>query len=88
MPVLRLGLMLAVLGCVYVAFASWSAGYPPEVALLRGIVAFMAFGFLGYIGELALATAPPRVRARSRVAPGDNATAADDDEGGGRAQAA
>lgn len=60
MPVLRFGLLLAALGFLYVSWASWSAGYWPEVALLRGLVAFMAVSLLAYVGELVVATAPPR----------------------------
>lgn len=68
MPVLRLGLVFAVLGCAYVAWASWAAGYPPEVALVRGMIAFMAFSLVAYIGELVIATAPPARKAATPAA--------------------
>lgn len=61
MPVFRFGLSLAAFGFLYVSWASWSAGYWPEVALLRGLIAFMAVSLLAYAGELIVATAPPPV---------------------------
>lgn len=60
MPMLTLGLTAAGAAFLYVSWASWSAGYPPEVALLRGLVGFMATALVGYTGELIVATAPPR----------------------------
>lgn len=60
MPMLTLGLTAAGLAFLYVSWASWSAGYPPEVALLRGLVGFMAAALVGYAGEFIVATAPPR----------------------------
>ena len=60
MPVLTLGLVGAGLAFLYVSWASWSAGYPPEVALLRGFVGFMATALVGYTGELIVATATAR----------------------------
>ncbi len=59
MPVLTLGLAAAGIAFLYVSWASWSAGYPPEVALLRGLVGFMATALVGYVGEFIVATAPP-----------------------------
>ena len=59
MPVLTLGLAGAGIAFLYVSWASWSAGYPPEVALLRGLVGFMATALVGYAGEFIVATAPP-----------------------------
>ena len=38
---------------------SWNAGYGPEIAVLRGLLAFMAVSLIGYVGELIVATAPP-----------------------------
>ena len=63
MEVLRIGLILGALAFLYVSWASWDAGYPPEVAALRGGVAFMAVTIVGYLGELVVASAPPRGRA-------------------------
>ncbi len=58
MVILRVGLVVGALAFLYVAWASWSAGYPPEVASVRGIVAFIAVVIVGYVGELIVATAP------------------------------
>ena len=84
MLVLQLGLYLAAAAWAWIAWASWSAGYPPEVALLRGMVAFGAVSLLAYVAELIVATAPPHTSATS--APGVEALepgAADDlDEDG------
>jgi hypothetical protein len=44
------------------ALATWlslGAGYPMEVAAVRGLLAFMAVGFVAYIAELVVMTAPP-----------------------------
>lgn len=58
MGVLRLGLIVAALAFVYVTWASWAAGYYPEIAMFRGLLAFMAVSFIGYLGELVVATTP------------------------------
>ncbi len=58
MGVLRLGLIVAGVASVYVAWASWAAGYYPEIAMFRGLLAFMAVSFIGYLGELVVATTP------------------------------
>ena len=52
MYLLKFALLIGAGACVYVAWASWSAGYPPEIALTRGVIAFMAFSLLGFVGEL------------------------------------
>ncbi len=59
MGVLRLGLIISAFAFVYVTWASWVAGYYPEIAMFRGLLAFMAVGFIGYLGELVVATMPP-----------------------------
>ena len=59
MPILRLGLVLGTLAFLYVAWASFRAGYPVETALVRGGLSFMALSFVAYLGELVVATAPP-----------------------------
>jgi hypothetical protein len=64
MPVLRIGLLLGALGFLYVSWASYDAGFPVEVALVRGVLSFMAVGFVAYLGELVVATAPPRPAAQ------------------------
>ncbi len=59
MPVLQLALAFAGVAFLYVSWASWAAGYGPDVAVLRGLIGFMAVSLVGYIGELIIATAPP-----------------------------
>ena len=59
MPILRIGLVGGALCCLYVTWASWSAGFLVEAALLRGLLAFIAMSFVAYLGELVVATAPP-----------------------------
>lgn len=58
MYVLRLALIGAALACAYVGWASWSAGYTPEVAMVRALVAFMVVSFVGYLAELVVAGQP------------------------------
>ena len=58
MAILQLGLIVGALCFLYVVWASWSAGYPPEVASLRGVVAFGAVAIVAYVGELIVVTAP------------------------------
>ena len=59
MLVMRLGLLIAAAGFVGATVASMQAGYPPEQALVRGLLSFMALSFVGYLGELVVVTAPP-----------------------------
>ncbi len=68
MPVLQLGLTFAGVAFLYVSWASWAAGYGPDVAVLRGLIAFMAVSLVGYIGELIIATAPPSAQQLSEQA--------------------
>lgn len=67
MLVLRAGLYVAGVGALFTAWASLGAGYPAEVAILRGLVAFMAMSVLGYAGEIVVATAPPARRREATV---------------------
>ena len=53
---LRLGLTVAAMGFLIVTIASSRAGYPMEIALVRGLLAFMALSFVAYLGELVIAT--------------------------------
>ncbi len=62
MPMLKLALISGACACLYVAWASWAAGYPPEIALTRGVIAFMAVSLLGFIGELTASRARPTTR--------------------------
>jgi hypothetical protein len=57
---MRLGLQAAALVCVAASVASWAAGYPLDVAMLRGLIAGVAVGLVGYAAELVVATAPAR----------------------------
>lgn len=59
MAVLRVGLAIAGLGFLIATVASFRAGYPLEMALVRGLLSFMALSFVAYLGELVVATTPP-----------------------------
>lgn len=63
MEILRLGLIGGSLAFLFVGWASWSAGFPVEVAAARGTVAFMGVSFIAYLGELVIATAPAATEA-------------------------
>lgn len=78
MAVLKLGLVLAGLAFAWVSWASWSAGYTPEIALLRGLLAFCAASVVGYVGALIVATAPPRGVAGGAAPPAGNSATAPD----------
>ncbi len=63
MILLRMGLYLSVAMASMATWLSWQAGYPMEVAFVRGVVAFMAVSFVAYLAELVVITAPiPRGR--------------------------
>ncbi len=55
MLVFKLALLAGACACVAVAGASWNAGYPPEVALTRGVVGFVGMCALGFLGQLTAA---------------------------------
>lgn len=57
MLVFKLALLAGACACVAVAGASWNAGYPPEVALTRGVFAFVAMCVLGFLGQLTVSRA-------------------------------
>lgn len=63
MAVMHLGLAISGIAFLYVGWASWSAGYTPEVAAVRALVAFMAVNFVAYIGQLIVVTQPPKPEA-------------------------
>jgi hypothetical protein len=67
MPMLTLALFSGAGAFVYVAWGSWVGGYPPELALLRGVGGFMAMSFLGFIAELTVATVRPEASAAPEV---------------------
>jgi hypothetical protein len=81
--VLSIGLRLAALGFLAATLLSIQAGFPPDMALLRGSLAFIAISFVAYIGELVIATAPRAVATVPRPEGGDategTAVAAADD---------
>ena len=56
---LKLGLMLGGIAFLWVSWASWSAGYPPEIAAVRGLIGFMAICTVAYFAELVVSTATP-----------------------------
>ena len=56
------GLLMGAVVCLFVVGGSIEHGYPIEVATVRGLVGFMGVSLLAYVGELVVATAPPRPR--------------------------
>lgn len=58
MLIMRIGLGIAALGFLVASAASMRAGYPAEMALVRGLLSFMALSFVAYLGELVVVTAP------------------------------
>lgn len=58
MLIMRLGLTIAALGFLIATIGSMRAGYPAEMALVRGLLSFMALSFVAYLGELVVVTAP------------------------------
>lgn len=63
MPVLSIGLVVGAVIGAFVAGGSLDAGFPVEVAIVRGVIGFMAVAVVGYLGELVVVTAPRRPRA-------------------------
>lgn len=57
MAMLTLALFLGACAFLYVSWASWVGGFPPEVAVVRGVLGFMAVAVLGFIAELTVVTA-------------------------------
>lgn len=66
---MRAGLLVATFACLFAAVASWRAGYPSEVAILRGLVVWMVFVVLGYLAELVVVSTPAPVHPVRRVSP-------------------
>jgi hypothetical protein len=60
--ILRFGLYVSIGLAVLATWTSSSVGYPIEVAMVRGLLAFMAGGFVSYVAELVVMTAPPSAR--------------------------
>ena len=69
MVVMKFGLYAAALTFMGVTWVSWSVGYTPELALVRGLLAFMAMTAVGYVGAIVVVTAP-RVAQTAAAAPG------------------
>jgi len=55
---MRLGLQASALVCLVASAVSWGAGYPPDIALSRGVIAGAAVGLTAYVIELLVATTP------------------------------
>jgi hypothetical protein len=73
---MRLGLQAAALVCVVASAASWVAGYPPDIALARGMIAAMAVAVAAYVLELVVATTPGTSRAQRAAQPETSVSAA------------
>jgi hypothetical protein len=71
MVVLRLGLSIAAIAFLGSFVLGIRAGFPPEVALVRAALVFMAVSFIAYVGELIIATAPLRKATQSRAEGGE-----------------
>ena len=71
MFVLRLGLTIAALAFLGSFVLGIRAGFPPELALVRAALVFMAVSFVAYVGELIVATAPPQKATESRAEGGE-----------------
>lgn len=59
MPMLRAALYGAAAASLYVMYVSWHSGFAPEIAVVRGVIAFMVIAFIGYLAELVVSTVPP-----------------------------
>ena len=58
MIVMKIGLYAGSLAFVGVTWSSWSVGYAPELALVRGLLGFIAMTAVGYVGAIVVVTAP------------------------------
>lgn len=63
MPFLSMALVIAAIAGAFVTGGALDRGFPVEVSIVRGALAFMAIAFAGYLGELVVVTAPRRERA-------------------------
>lgn len=59
MPLLRAGLVVAALVCLSTAAASAARGFAVEVAITRGLLAFVGVVAVAYVAEIIVSTAPP-----------------------------
>ena len=62
MLILRIGLYVSIGMAVLATWMSSTSGYPIEVAMVRGLLAFMAGSLVSYVAELIVMTAPPPQR--------------------------
>lgn len=79
MLVLKLGLSIAALAFLGSFALGMRAGFPPELALVRAALAFMAVSFVAYVGELIISTAPPQKTTKSRAEGGEGTEGTDDE---------
>jgi hypothetical protein len=79
MLILRCGLYVSIGLAVLATWQSSSVGYPIEVAMLRGLLAFMAGCLVSYIAELVVMPAPP-ARARRVSEPARAGHEGDEDD--------
>ena len=77
MLVLRFGLTIAALMFLAAFVLGMRAGFPAEVALVRAALAFMAVSLVAYVGELIIATAPPKKTTKSRAEVGEGTEGAE-----------
>lgn len=80
MLILRVGLYVSISLAVLATWTSSSVGYPIEVAMVRGLLAFMAGSLVSYIAELVVMTAPPPAHANDHADPVAYADDYDEDE--------
>lgn len=66
MPFLSVALVIAAVSGAFVSGGAIDRGFPVEVAMVRGVIAFMAVAFAGYLAELVVVTAPRRERTAGR----------------------
>jgi len=64
MVMLSIALVIAAIVGAFVAGGALDRGFPVEVAIVRGAVAFALIAFTGYLSELVVVTAPPKPRAQ------------------------
>jgi hypothetical protein len=72
-PFLSMALVIGAVSGAFVTGGALDRGFPVEVAMVRGAVAFMAIAFAGYLGELVVVTAPRREQTRKPAVPAADA---------------
>ena len=66
---MRVGLLIGAGAALWVALASWLAGYDQEVAILRGVLAWVLVMLVAYVGELIVSTTPRHQAERPAARP-------------------